>query len=231
MKHILDNPIWNALNTGNAPISRGDNHAKYFEREIGFFAGLKDRSEQNFNHLYKLLANNEIAVLFSPEEMKIPAGWKVYEHKKLLQMVFENQPIPSVPENNIVALDKRNNSEMLALTAKTTPGPFLSRTIELGNYEGIYEEGRLVAMAGQRFKPGMYTEISAVCTDPDYAGRGYASMLIRSQIRKITTEDRTPFLHVLPENEGALRLYGKLGFAIRKEFIVYVIGKDAAKIS
>lgn len=225
-EHLLDNPIWNALASGNKDLSRGTGNAKYFRRDIAFFAGLKNNSEQDFRELHLLFREKEPAVLFLPETIKIPAEWTISVEKKLLQLTGENCKIPSYKEDDILPLGEQNIGEMLRLTSLTNPGPFLDRTIEFGNYEGIFDGENLVAMAGQRLQPGKYTEISAVCSHPDHAGKGYASRIIRSQIRKIKEEGRIPFLHVLPDNSPAYKLYEKLGFTVRKELWVYVIEKS-----
>jgi predicted GNAT family acetyltransferase len=112
---------------------------------------------------------------------------------------------------------------MLALTAATEPGPFLPRTIELGKYFGIRsDDGRLAAMAGERLRLPGFTEISAVCTHPDFRGRGYAKGLVAMLAAKIMTEGKTPFLHVNPEN-GAKVVYQKIGFQLRTRIRLTVI--------
>ena len=73
--------------------------------------------------------------------------------------------------------------------------------------------------------PVPYAEISAVCTHPDYLGRGYASKLLLFQIRRIRVAGQIPFLHVLSTNERAIRVYERLGFVIRKETTLYVMKK------
>ena len=66
---------------------------------------------------------------------------------------------------------------MLDLIARTEPGPFRPRTIEMGSYYGHFEGTDLVSMAGERLGFDGYTEISAVCTHPDVQGRGFGSAL------------------------------------------------------
>ena len=75
-----------------------------------------------------------------------------------------------------------------ALVARTEPGPFTDRTIELGTYLGVRDasDGALVAMAGQRMHPPGHVEISAVCTDPAFRGRGLARMLVELLVDEIT---------------------------------------------
>ena len=114
---------------------------------------------------------------------------------------------------------------MLSLTKLTNPGPFLERTIEFGHYRGIFDGEELVAMAGQRMHSFNYAEISAVCTHPDYLGRGYARQLLLNQAQRIQAEGNIPYLHVLSTNERALKVYTGLGFVTRKEMYFYVLQK------
>jgi len=107
----------------------------------------------------------------------------------------------------------------------TKPGPFFRRTPELGSYLGVREKGELVAMAGERLRPLGHTEISAVCTHPEYRGRGYASSLVSMLIQRITKRDEIPFLHVRTENIGAIRVYEKLGFKTRRIINIAIVKK------
>ena len=115
---------------------------------------------------------------------------------------------------------------MLALTKLTKPGPFGKRTIEFGNYEGIFENEQLVAMTGQRFHCFDYIEISAVCTHPDFLGRGFAKQLLLSQLTQILSSSQKPYLHVKGDNERAIQVYLSLGFSIRMPVFFYVIKKQ-----
>ena len=123
-------------------------------------------------------------------------------------------------------LDISQVDEMLALVELTKPGPFFRRTPELGSYLGIREKGQLVAMAGERLRPLGHTEISAVCTHPEYRGRGYASSLVSTLIQKITKRGEIPFLHVRTENVGAIRVYEKLGFKTRRMINIIIVKRD-----
>jgi predicted GNAT family acetyltransferase len=94
---------------------------------------------------------------------------------ELHQMVFEAPPL--APSNlSLRKLSIADIPEMLALTKLTEPGPFLPRTIELVAYFGINESALLVAMAGERLKLTGYTEVSAVCTHPDFADEDTATL-------------------------------------------------------
>jgi predicted GNAT family acetyltransferase len=223
MTHILDNPIWNALLSGNKPFCHGTGSARFIQRDIGLFAGLQDNSEQDLLELHSLLPINSAVVLFTPTEISIPSCWGTRLKKDLLQM--EYRPVHPVvaDRNQIEILKEENIPAMLELTSLTKPGPFLQRTIDFGNYEGIFIDGKLIAMAGQRLQPDPYTEVSAVCTHPDHTGKGYAAKLITSQLAQLSERQRIPFLHVYPENTAACKLYEKLGFFVRKQMLVYVL--------
>jgi predicted GNAT family acetyltransferase len=136
-----------------------------------------------------------------------------------------NGRVPPPVEHTIVDLNVSHIEDMLALTELTKPGPFSQRTPELGSYLGVREAGQLVAMAGERLRFPGYTEISAVCTHPDYRGRGYAGSLVSALIQRITGREEIPFLHVRNENVGAVRLYENLGFDTRSMMSIAVVRK------
>ncbi|MBJ3807302.1 GNAT family N-acetyltransferase [Streptomyces flavofungini] len=144
----------------------------------------------------------------------VPAGWEVTFDVAGVQLV--DGDIPAAPDAGTVRLGPEDVPEMLDLVARTRPGPFRERTIELGTYLGIRHEGALVAMAGERLHPPGWTEISAVCTDPAYRGHGLASRLVLAVAYGIRERGEIPFLHTAARNTGAVRLYESLGFRLRR---------------
>jgi predicted GNAT family acetyltransferase len=77
--------------------------------------------------------------------------------------------------------------------------------------------------------PG-YVELSAICTHPDARGRGLAAHLTRQLMRAALDRGEIPFLHVRVQNEAAISLYERVGFAVRREIWV-LWRKPAAKAS
>ncbi len=227
MKHPLDNPIYNALISGHQIYAKGTEQANYYEQDIASFAGLKDNSEADFEALYQNSPEASVFVVFTPSPLTLPKNWKLLTHIDMFQMVYEPKTIPVGVDGGFTELNEFHVPEITALVALTQPGPFKPRTIVLGNYTGIYHEDQLVAMAGHRFNPTPYVEVSAVCTHPDHLGKGYAYQLLREQIKRILEKAETPFLHVRNDNHGAVKLYQKLGFHVRIEMIAYVIQKVA----
>jgi ribosomal protein S18 acetylase RimI-like enzyme len=159
-----------------------------------------------------LLAGRRIALIIEPEE--VPAGWEVTGTVPGVQM--DGTALEPAADPDLVPLQPADVPEMLALVERTQPGPFLPRTIEMGTYVGLRREGALLAMAGERLRPGGWTEISAVCTEPAFRGQGIATRLVRTVAAAIRDREERPFLHVAATNEPAIRLYRSLGFRLRR---------------
>ena len=223
--HVLDNPVWNAMISYNGHLATGTGQVKLFPEDIGPFAGLKSLDSGSLQQLYELLCTDREVVIIIAGHVQIPGHFKVIKEGHLYQMTGEKVK-QSSHDNMIVPLRKQHVPQMLELTQLTNPGPFRERTIEFGDYSGIFNSGRLIAMAGQRMHPDHYIEISAVCTHPEYTGKGYSSSLIIDQASQIANQGNIPFLHVNANNENAVRLYKKLGFAIRRQMNLYVIKKS-----
>jgi ribosomal protein S18 acetylase RimI-like enzyme len=224
MKHILDNPAWNAMVSANMHLTGGNDSARYFDKEVSPFAALKENSPENFRLLYDLLPHDTI-LFVTPAGMEFPCQWKVIAYVHGLQMVHDGSTIPGDIVMDIVPLTSAHVPQMLELTKLTNPGPFVVRTIDFGHYHGIFEREKLVAMTGQRLNPPGYAEISAVCTHPDHTGKGYARQLMMQQMQRIREVGETPFLHVRYDNHRAIKVYESLGFATRREVHFYVLKK------
>lgn len=226
MQHVLDNPVWYALTSGNKNLSIGNEDAKYFLKDVAPFAAVKTATETGLKALYDIACHGCAFAFFSSKEIEIPQPWKVGQCTQALQMVHDKATRKKTVVDDIVALTIDDITAMLALTKLTNPGPFLKRTIEFGNYEGIFKNGELVAMTGQRMRPFEYIEVSAVCTHPEHTGHGYATNLILRQVENILAQSDIPFLHVRKENITAIKLYKALGFSVRKEMFIYGIKKQ-----
>lgn len=226
MDHILDNPVWNALISGNQSLASGTETVKYFSDDVAPFVGFKEYTFSNFDILYNLLNDGRNCAIISRNEITIFGSWKIIECFNVLQMVYNNSSIKFFENKNIVPLGCQNIEDMIELTKLTHPGPFKNGTISFGHYEGVFNNGKLVAMAGQRLHPQQYAEISAVCTHPDFLKKGLASQLIMNQVYRIRSSSEVPFLHVLADNARAIKLYNDLGFVKRSEILIYLIEKN-----
>ncbi len=226
MEHVLDNPVWHALNSGNRSLAHGSGDIRYFWNDVSPFAGLRDNSVDQLRALHEWVPFEGPLAVASATEVAWPTEWTVNHAVEVWQMVCNRGPSKSSREIDAVPLDESAVPEMLALTELTRPGPFAQNTIRFGHYEGIYDGGRLVAMAGQRMRPTPYVEVSAVCTHPDFLGKGLATQLMLRQVRLIRSTGEIPFLHVKSDNERAIHVYTQLGFHKRRKLVIYFVQKS-----
>jgi predicted GNAT family acetyltransferase len=219
--HPLDNPVWGALTGPQAELGVVHGRFRRYRDGIGVFAAVEDPAD-GIEGLAEAMQAGTIHGVVAPHGLVVPSGTELVEASPVPQMVAAvlRPADSSVP---IRTLGVDDVSAMLELTGLTHPGPFLPRTIEMGHYAGIFDGERLVSMAGERMRLAGFTEISAVCTHPDYQGRGYAKALVSAIGRDIVERGETPFLHVRASNSTAIAAYERLGFAIRREMIFTVV--------
>jgi ribosomal protein S18 acetylase RimI-like enzyme len=220
--HPLDNVIWQALTTRQAHFAERFQSARRFQKEVTSLCAFEAPSAAGYASLGGLIGMGGTGAVFLDHAYEARSGWDYVAGAPLLEMVCKNgtgtaHASDSLPD--IVELGLQDSPEMVELTALTKPGPFGSRTHELGCYVGIRDRGRLVAMAGERLKVPGYTEVSAVCTHPDYLGKGFAGILMLETMKRIRERGEKPFLHVRQDNTRAIQLYERLGF--RTRVVVY----------
>jgi ribosomal protein S18 acetylase RimI-like enzyme len=220
MAHILDNVIWQALTTRQTAFAEACGHARRFVQEVTSLTAFEEDSEQGYASLANLVGPQGTAALFLDAPYENRAGWDYIAGAPMLEMVYANGVLPNGKPHSasgIVELGPKDSTEMLELATLTKPGPFGTRTHELGSYVGIRSEGKLVAMAGERLKVPGYTEVSAVCTHPEHTGKGYARVLMTEIMQRIRERGETPMLHVRADNMRAIELYERLGYRTRKQ--------------
>lgn len=222
---LLDRPIWSALTTSQKHLAEGGPRALRYPVDMTPFADVPDMSAASFAALGDLLSGTQVAALFTPEAVDVPAGFKLVIAGPCEQMI--GSPADSLlADAEIVELGAADVPAMMALTELTKPGPFAGRTHELGTFLGIRAGGALVAMAGERMKPGKFTEMTAVCVHPDHRGRGYAQALLAAIARQIEARGEYPFLHVFSSNVSAIALYQRQGMRIRRRLHVTALMKQ-----
>jgi ribosomal protein S18 acetylase RimI-like enzyme len=211
--HPLDNPVLSSLTGPHARFAERRGSVLRYPVDVCPFVALPDEpGEADWTDAARLAGPGGWLPLAVPR-IQPPAGWKVTMFGEGLQLTGDDLDVAADPE--AVLLGPADVPEMLELTARTKPGPFLPRTVEMGAYLGIRRDGRLVAMAGERLRPAGWTEISAVCTDAAWRGQGLSSRLILALGAGIRARGEIPFLHVLTTNP-AIGLYKKLGFRDRR---------------
>jgi predicted GNAT family acetyltransferase len=230
--HPLDNVIWQALTTRQAEFAESSGSARRFMPEVSSLAAFAEPAPESYAALAKLSQVERTIRLFLDKPYEGRPGWNLIAGVPVLQMVLEqgNGDVASTNGGGVelVELSATHAPEMLELALLTNPGPFDLRTHELGTYLGIFRDGKLLAMAGERLKVPGHTEVSAVCTHPEHTGRGYARVLMMEVMRRIQRRGETPFLHVRENNERAMELYRRLGFGKRKVSHLAVLQKDGS---
>lgn len=224
-QHILDNPVWQALVSEDKRFNIGIPALAYFPEDVSPFLGLERWDEGDLARMDSMLPSERSFSIMIAGEVRIPRTFDILFTTPLYQMICTSlQPIAQ-GESYIQHLGETDVPAMLSLTALTKPGPFLQHTIDFGNYTGIYENGELLAMAGERLHLRGYTELSAVCTHPGHLGKGYAAQLMTYACERIMKQGNIPFLHVKTDNLRAIRKYEQLGFRIRTDFYFAVVKK------
>lgn len=217
--HSLDNVVWQALTTRHTQFAESHADARRFVREVGPLGAFREHGPRGYESMAKLVGEGGTVGLFLDEPYVDQPGWEFVVGAPLLQMIAENGVRANPhhdPKFELIALRDNDSPEMIELTSLTKPGPFGTRTHELGTYVGIRKDGKLVAMAGERLKVPGHTEVSAVCTHPEHTGKGYARVLMTEIMRGIRDRGETPFLHVRGDNARAIEIYKLLGFRERK---------------
>jgi ribosomal protein S18 acetylase RimI-like enzyme len=215
-EHPLDNAVWAAL-TGpfHARFAEINGQAARYQTDVAPFTTLATGADEHaWAQLAELVGPGAEVSVVAPDGVALPPGWTVATALPGVQLI--DAGVEAVPDEEAVRLGPADVPEMLDLVARTRPGPFLPRTIELGTYLGIRRDGALIAMAGERLHPPGWTEISAVCTDAAYRGQGLGTRLVKAVAAGIRDRGETPFMHAAASNTNAIRLYTSLGFQLRR---------------
>ena len=218
----LDNPFWSALRSRHAHLAIGTGDVARYPADHAPFLGV---AHAEVEADATLLAPGESVYLIGVAP-RVHAGMTLDFHGDLVQMI-RTEPMPEPDGPQIVPLGDAQRDDVLALTALVYPHYFRARTLALGRYFGMYVEGRLAAMVGERLATDRYQELSAICTHPDFLGRGYARRLTAWLANDVLAAGRTPYLHVSPANARAKGLYDAMGFRLRSHVPFWSLRRDA----
>jgi GNAT superfamily N-acetyltransferase len=210
----LDNPVWYSLSETHREFAIDYKYIKFYDPAYCPFGG----SLQNVNVAAPIAEYAKLTDSFFVVGEKPGVHDPVQFRNELVcnQMVIEHRPAIVIKEN-IVKLAHEHAQDLSQIVNLVQPGYFKSKTSWLGDYYGIFKDGKLVAVTGERMKMNEYTEVSAVVTHPDHTGQGYAGQLVTHTLHSIFDQNRKPYLHVAETNTGAVRLYEKLGFVTRRK--------------
>lgn len=211
----IDNPIWSSLLGKHRAFVQGRNDVVRYPAQIASFVGVAHADVDAGGVLMELIASGESVYLLGIAP-RVPASLRLQAFRPLAQMIC-TAPMVVEAGPEIVAMTDAHRADVLALTALVYPHYFREHTMMLGRYYGIYVDGRLAAMVGERLATESFQEVSAICTHPDFNGRGYARRLTAMLTNDILASGRTPFLHVSHENLRAKAMYERIGYRIRRD--------------
>ncbi|PIB96313.1 GNAT family N-acetyltransferase [Caulobacter sp. X] len=221
--HILDRPVWATLNGRQAHLAVRHGPAIRMQPDYGLFAAMPDNDPASLAALGDLVREMGPVGLVEPAAPPPIPGTEVVSSAVCLQMVAETVAPAWKVSFDMPPLGDADADEMLALATLTKPGPFFTRTHQLGAFIGVRVDGQLVAMAGERMRPDGYTEASGVCVHPDHRGQGYAARLLREVTAGILARGDKAFLHSYADNKTAIGLYESLGYRGRREVVFTVV--------
>lgn len=224
--HVLDRPAISTLTGRQSHLAVRRGGAVRMHPDFGLFAGTLDDSPQSAVDLGALVREMGTVGLIEPTTPPAPPGTQIVSSSLCLQMVAETVAPAWDVAFDMLPLGDADAAEMLALATLTKPGPFFSRTHQLGDFIGVRVDGHLVAMAGQRMRPDGYTEASGVCVHPDHRGKGYAARLLREVTATILATGEKAFLHSYASNATAIGLYESLGYRGRSELMFTILAAD-----
>lgn len=218
----LDNPVWYSLSETHKSFSINYENLKCYHPDFCPFGGYENNTAiANEADKYAKLIDNFFIVGNKPGFSK---NLTLKNELVCLQMTLVRNIDTEVRED-IIKLNHRYEEDLFKLVNLVQPGYFKRKTSQLGDYYGIFKEGNLVAVTGERMKMNDFTELSAIVTHPDYTGKGYAKQLIAYTAHKILEQHKTAFLHVAESNAAAIKLYEKSGFETRRKISFWNIVK------
>jgi ribosomal protein S18 acetylase RimI-like enzyme len=212
---VLDNPAWHALTGPHASFAIGDDLVRRYPSDVAPFVAVRTWDDPRVWEALAELVGPGAEIGLSATDDLPPDGWEILGRGEGVQMVQSDGLSPR-PDDEAIVLGADDVPEMLALVERNEPGPFRPRTHELGRYIGIRRDGQLIAMAGERLHPEGWTEISAVATDVEYRGQGLASRLVLDVAFHIQERGDRALLHAAATNVGAIAVYERLGFTLRR---------------
>lgn len=221
---LLDNPVKSACESGWQNWVQTCGTAQALPAFIGHFATLSGHDKRAGGDLAALIAKrNAPVLLLQRDQIDLPAQVVCLEEYSAVQMVLRTPP--AVPALDAISpLETRDAEDMLRLAQRCKPGPFAIGTPLLGQFLGIRENGRLVAMVGQRMTLPGWVEVSAICVDPDFEGQGLGARLTCAMVHLILAGAQMPFLHTYKTNRRAISLYERLGFELRTDMNMASVG-------
>ncbi|SIQ11337.1 GNAT family N-acetyltransferase [Maribacter ulvicola] len=216
LQEQLKNPVWFSLTETHKKFAVTLDGVQFYDAAVCTFGSFFDQSK-TVKASNSYINTTDSFFFVSENQNPLVDESKIFLEKKIdgCQMVL-NELSSVIITEEIVELGNEYIDEIYDLVWLVMPGYYRRRTVEMGNYYGIFKEGKLVSITGQRMQTDHFIEVSAVVTHPDYTRRGYAKQLIAHCTKEILKVNKKPILHT---NKGnlAIPLYEKLGYELTRD--------------
>jgi ribosomal protein S18 acetylase RimI-like enzyme len=140
--------------------------------------------------------------------------------------LVDTEPVREVRCPEVVRLGEGNLADMFKLYEVSYPGHwFEAQMLQTNPYFGIFEDGRLVSIAGTHVFSVEYgiAALGNIATHPSYRNRGYGRKTTARLCQLLVREVNHIGLNVKTDNFAAVRCYENLGFeavSTYEEFMV-----------
>jgi ribosomal protein S18 acetylase RimI-like enzyme len=230
-----------------ATYAIGDLEPDFFPQCEWFAAGAEGRIQALALHftgldphaLFTMGASNGLALIlgsalrperiyFTGRSEHLPAVQAFYslgEIKKMLRMTVQDEDFQPVT-GKALKLGPGYGSELKRLYSLgegrgESVVAFSPYQLAQGVFYGIEKRGRLIAAAGTHLVAPTYgvAAVGNVFTDPDYRGRGYATLCTNAVTRELLSQGMDVVLNVQEGNAEAIHIYEKLGYREYCRFI------------
>jgi GNAT superfamily N-acetyltransferase len=210
----LDNPVWYSLSETHQRFAVEYPYVKFYHPDYCPFGGFQ-KLEHTADGIaaYSSLTDSFFVV---GEKADVPNHLAIKKEMICAQMILQHKQQVEKQEE-IIPLGIELRPALFELVNLVQPGYFRESTAALGDYFGIFKDGKLVAVTGERMQMDDFVEVSAVVTHPDHIGKGYAKQLVDHGVNNILQKSKIPYLHVVESNATAIGLYEKLGFKTRRK--------------
>lgn len=163
----------------------------------------------------------EVGSSRSPGQSSTDRRWRVEARVRSFKMFLAEPrnvseiPASAIGKTDIVRFAGADLDELLAFYAQAYPGNWFDpRMLETGQYFGMRENGRIVAVAGVHVYSPEYrvAALGNIATLGSARGRGLATQVTAALCRSLLETVDAIGLNVHEDNPSAIRCYTRLGF-------------------